>query len=153
MFHWNDDLAKGRGKGVVHALTSIEQGQEITLCYLNRLEFVLWSGQRRSAELDSIWNFTCGCATCVIPAGQTTPADDQRRQELAALHKKLEFVTPLKPRRITGLSSKRHISGDTHTHIEEQQEHLQFHQEIADLTQFADGLASIGVRDERQGDA
>ena len=92
VFHWDSDLDRGRGRGVIYALTRIDQDQEITISYLNDLEFALWSGQRRIAELNNNWNFICGCATCAVPNGQTSPADDQQRHALATLHAKLKFV-------------------------------------------------------------
>lgn len=152
-YYWDGERDKGRGRGVVHALTKIDENQEITLCYPKDLEFVFYSGQRRRAELDRNWNFICNCVACTIPPGQTAPADDQQRQALSTLHTDLKFVEPPKPRRINGLSSRRTISGDTHTHVEEQQEHVQLHREITGLTLFANDLAAIGVKDERLCDA
>jgi hypothetical protein len=147
-YHWDPDANKGRGQGKIHALTRIPANQEITVCYLKELDFLLGSRRDRLHQLRTTWKFTCSCGVCNQPADQDAPgADDPQRAMLEALHDSLKLVEPPTPR------ASPTIAGDTHTNGDEEREHTQYLTDISELTQFAEGLAGIGVKDERLGDA
>lgn len=133
---------------MVHAVKSIAQDEEITVCYLKELEFIFWSRERRLHELESIWNFRCQCSTCnQQPVYPADAPDDPSREALRVLHEDTKLIIPPNPRQ------RRTISGDTHNTIEEEREHVQYCTDITKLTQFANGLDALGVTDERLGDA
>lgn len=140
IYQWDDELdngISGHGQGVIHALHPIQQGDEITLCYVSLLDFVLKSRDDRRTELNETWKLQCACAAC----SDTT--QDPQRQTAWELYQALDDVAPPSSR----------ISGDTYNRSNQLQKHKRIDKEIKDMMQLATNLKALGVTDTRLADA
>ena len=72
----------------VHALQTIEDGDEVTIAYLGGGDG--WDGTRasRRAELARKYRFDCACAACSL-TGDALQLSERRRQRMRAIHRLL----------------------------------------------------------------
>lgn len=85
---WNDTLEGG----TIHALRNITKGEEITIDF-EADEEVERTSEVRKETIKNLYGFDCDCTLCNLPTPKLR-ASDERRRELAELHKNIgEFLS------------------------------------------------------------